>query len=1176
MSIQRRTLHLAACAAITAFATLAQSPTPANLFLLPNSSSTSPQTTSMRVDPFTTLSSFPVQPGSAFLLMHPNGQKLYSIARSGADTLWVLDAGNPSNVLKRQSLGQAEAAAISPDGKRLVIVAGSVFIFDPTSDTQIASLSDFGSTPTDVAIALDGSRAFVLSPAANRLTAIDLNTNTIAGTPIAIPGQASGVVVGPDGLVYVSTVNLVKVIDGRTMTLLNDIQLNASPGKLTFTSDGQMALAVNRTPVTGASVLQFDIPGKKLQGSIPNFQVTLDRLVYAAGNRVYGISTQTSALYEITTSPLNVNPPSFAGIGVGELSNVTDIAVSNETPNARFLFIVSPGLIRRIDLSANPGLASGSVAIPTLPGPLTYLASQVTGTPTSVLAYNNLQTTTPGGTYRPLVARVTNSVGLPLFGVNVVFTSDNPNAQIQGAQVTTNNEGWAQTTVVAPANAGTFNITATAGPGPNAPTATYTLTASSGSGGGSTDALLTITSGTGQLVAEQFLLNEPMTVQLKDPNGAPVANQTITFTLATGQGTMATSTFQGISLPNVTCSGNACTSTTDAQGFASASFLATAVPPGNSFTQQTISATNGQSTVNFVLTTILSTLPGGASAPQPLVERLKPTEGIIVAQTGTTVNEAVQVRVVAAAGIQSGQPLPNVALRVRTENSDPALGPTAVCEGEGGVALTDTNGVATCNLKVGGKLGLTALSVNIGGMINLGGSTINLDVRPGPPAILRILQGNNQSGNPGQRLQNAFLVEVTDAQGNILPGQTANWEIVTPNSITLTNVVNVSDASGRVSALGTLGNVAGSNQVRVRVGNVVQTFNFTVNISITGLNKVSGDEQSALVSQPFPAALVVEVKDERGGAVPGQAVAWSVVSGSGTVSAANVTTDANGRAQVTASAGSTPGTLSIRATLGSLSTTFNLTIRPPGPVVNATGIVTTARNQPGIVPCSLATIYGSNIAVGVLGVVNTNFLGIGALPTSYNNIEILVNGVSSPIFALQNQNGQESIIIQVPCETPAPGRTTVTIRIPGAQSQVENVQVYRSAPGIFETAATSTQRAYAAVVRPDGSYVTPANPARRGEIVYAAFTGLGQTTPTAATNRIGQGQPVATPMIVGVNNEGVRIVASYYATGLVGVYWIAFEIPTTTTPGVFVPFVIAADDPAGQVYSNSSAIAAIQ
>ena len=1173
MSILRRTMQMSACAAFAALAALSQQ-APTNLYLLPNSSAVSPLINSYRTDPFTSFSQFSVQPGASFLLMHPNGQKLYSVARSGADTLLVLDANNPGTVLRRQSYGQAEAAVLSPDGRKLLIAAGSLHIIDTTSDTAVAALSGVGNSPTDIAVALDGSRAFVLSPASNRLTAVDLNTNTVTGTSIAVPGQASGVAVGPNGLVYVSTVNLLQVIDGRTMTIVREIQLNASPGKLTFLPDGQFALAVNRTPVTGSSVIMFDLIGNKVQASIPNFQVTLDRLVFAAGNRVYGISNQTATLYEITTSPLNINPPQFSGIG--SLTNVTDIAVSGEIPNSRFMFVATPGTIYRLDLSSNPAQGAGQAASPIQPGPLVHVNAQNTGTPTSVLAYNTAQTTTPGGTYLPLIARVTNSVGRPLFGVNVAFTTDNPAAQILGAQATTNAEGWAQTTVVAPPTPGTFNVTAAAGPGPGQPTATYVLSTATGSTGGGSSGLLTIASGQGQLVAERFLLPQPFTVRVRDNNGNPVAGQTITFALASGSGNLGSSTFDGTIIANTTCSGNVCTAITDAQGLAQAGYFADIALGGNGFTQQTVSASNGQATVNFFVTTYGPGGIGGGTPVPPQVVRVKPndSENLIVAQAGTTVNEAIQIRVVAI----TGQAIPNVALRAVSGNTDPTVGPTAVCVGEGDVALTDTTGLASCNLKVGGKLGITGLNVDVGGAGTLGGARINLEVRPGPPAVLRILQGNNQSGNPGQRLTLAFLVQVEDSFGNVLPNQPANWEVVTPGSITLSNVVSVGDASGRLSALGTLGSVAGANQVRVRIGSIVQTFSFTTNLTISQLVKIGGDGQSSRTNQPFASTLVVEVRDERNAPVPNQTVNWSLVSGTASLSGTSQNTDANGRSTLIVTAGNTPGLVTIRASLGSLSQTFNLTIIPPGPVFNATGIVTTARNQAGVSPCGLATIFGSNIAVGVTGVINTNFLGIGGLPLSYNNVEVLFGGLQSPIIAVANQGGTESIVVQVPCELASPGRTSVIIRIPGAQAQVDNVQVFRAAPGIFETPAVAGQRSYAAIIRPDGSYVTPTNPARRGEVVQAAVTGLGPTLAAAVTNRVGiGGQSVVAPLIVGINDQGVRIVSATYAPGMIGVYWLAFEIPLDATPGVFRNFAIAAENPTGElVFGNGSTIAAIQ
>ena len=91
-------------------------------------------------------------------------------------------------------------------------------------------------------------------------------------------------------------------------------------------------------------------------------------------------------------------------------------------------------------------------------------------------------------------------------------------------------------------------------------------------------------------------------------------------------------------------------------------------------------------------------------------------------------------------------------------------------------------------------------------------------------------------------------------------------------------------------------------------------------------------------------------------------------------------------------------------------------------------------------------------------------------------------------------------------------------------------------------------------------------------------TGLGAVTPDTATNRSGAGgQSVIAPMIVGVNDGGVRLVSSEYAVGMIGVYIISFEVPADTATGTFRSLAIAADPGTGNLnYGQGSSIAAIQ
>jgi uncharacterized protein (TIGR03437 family) len=150
--------------------------------------------------------------------------------------------------------------------------------------------------------------------------------------------------------------------------------------------------------------------------------------------------------------------------------------------------------------------------------------------------------------------------------------------------------------------------------------------------------------------------------------------------------------------------------------------------------------------------------------------------------------------------------------------------------------------------------------------------------------------------------------------------------------------------------------------------------------------------------------------------------------------------------------------------------------------------------------------------------------------------------------------------------------------VSGGSTNVSGVPVLRTQPGIFETDPGNGVRRYAALQRPDGSWVTAENPARRGEVLKALVTGLGSVTPATDTNRAGlAGQLVQAPMIVGVNDAGVRLVSAEYAVGMMGVYVVAFEVPLDAATGQYRSLAIAAEGLNGElVFSNSSAIAAIQ
>jgi uncharacterized protein (TIGR03437 family) len=503
-------------------------------------------------------------------------------------------------------------------------------------------------------------------------------------------------------------------------------------------------------------------------------------------------------------------------------------------------------------------------------------------------------------------------------------------------------------------------------------------------------------------------------------------------------------------------------------------------------------------------------------------------------------------------------------MRITSSNTDPLAGATAQCRG--GFALSDQNGLVTCDLIAGPRTGSVQIAALVGSV-----TTFNfaLNVTVGTASQVRILQGNNQSGNAGQQLI-PLVVEVTDPGNNLLPNTQIDWEI--PNNFGVVNIQRQTDANGRATATLTLPNAPGAFVVRARAGSGVATFNLTSNAVGGALTINGGDQQSALANQAFGQQISVKFVDAQSRPLPGVPVNFAVTSGSATLSAASAQTNNDGIAAVGVTAGGSLGPVVITATAGTASVRFNLAVRPPGPALDAGSFLNAAGFQPGISPGSMAYIRVTGIASALRGSITPPTI-VGPLPTKLADVEVLFNDVPAPIYAVSNVNNEESVVVQVPFET-APGTASVTVRSTGGGSTtVPNVPIQPIKPGVF-TFADAGGRTYAVATRPDGSYVSSANPALRGEVVRIYATGLGQTMPATATNRVGlDNQSVAASVIVGINNAGVRLVSAETMPGAVGIYIVALEIPADTAAGPKQPVGLGIAKPDGQIeFSNGTFI----
>jgi uncharacterized protein (TIGR03437 family) len=668
---------------------------------------------------------------------------------------------------------------------------------------------------------------------------------------------------------------------------------------------------------------------------------------------------------------------------------------------------------------------------------------------------------------------------------------------------------------------------------------------------------ISIVSGNGQLVCPDctgaLQKYAPLVVQVNDATGKPVANSAVTWT-ATQQG------FQPVTG----------TTTTNSAGQASYTFVPLAFFFGSNFLPATVVAADLNTSVEFVETTATP----NESGQVPVVINLIPP-GAPPALTGLAGQTAATPIKVAVFGFLAA--LPGVQVRLLSGTTGHPTVSCATQPGQqAGTVLTDSTGTATCTPVFGSQVGAGAYSVIVGGIFATFGPS-PLTVNNGPPAIIKIISGNNQSVNPGVKAPSALVAEVTDLGGNPSSQAAVKWSVAA-GTATLSNVVTSSlpsgPAAGQVSAVVTA--TAGPVQVVVALASnsaVQAVFTVNVNSIITSLQFVSGSPQQAREGTAFADPLIVQVNDNNL-PVPGATVNFAVTSGPATLSAATATTNAQGQAQVTATAGATSGLAVITASVKSGATTytqtFDLTVVPPGPIITAVVNAAGFGDAPAAAsPCSLVTIFGTGLAPGLQGV-TTAFI---APQTQVAGVTVQFGGVFAPILDVANVGGQETVSVQVPCEVPPsatvpPATVPMVVTVDGAASAPFPVAVLPISPGIFQFTDSDGQLR-AVLVRPDGSFASVSNPARAGEVMRMFVTGLGPTTPglftdefdplvpDASNNLVPENLVVNASVVVGVNNSGVLVVSAKYAYGMVGVYEVEFQVPANTATGNNAPFAVA-------------------
>ena len=208
-----------------------------------------------------------------------------------------------------------------------------------------------------------------------------------------------------------------------------------------------------------------------------------------------------------------------------------------------------------------------------------------------------------------------------------------------------------------------------------------------------------------------------------------------------------------------------------------------------------------------------------------------------------------------------------------------------------------------------------------------------------------------------------------------------------------------------------------------------------------------------------------------------------------------------------------------------------------GVFVNPQAIVNAASNAPAgdaIAPGEFIAIYGSGLAAATAQATALPF------PTSLGGVTVSINGTLAPIYFVSA--GQINCIVPYAVT----GQTATIAVTNGSLSNSVPVSLARTAPGVFTVDTSGTGDG--AITHADGSLVSSASPAKKGETVVMYVSGLGALT-TPVKDGFGAS---------GINNSTTQL--AVYVAGIpspsvsyqgltveAGLYQINFTVPATLT-----------------------------
>ncbi len=232
------------------------------------------------------------------------------------------------------------------------------------------------------------------------------------------------------------------------------------------------------------------------------------------------------------------------------------------------------------------------------------------------------------------------------------------------------------------------------------------------------------------------------------------------------------------------------------------------------------------------------------------------------------------------------------------------------------------------------------------------------------------------------------------------------------------------------------------------------------------------------------------------------------------------------------------------------------------PVVEPGGVVDAASFMAPVVPGSLISIFGANLATGAQPAT------VIPLPFKLGSVSVSFNGIAAPLLYVSPQQ----INAQLPWEVPVAGPVTVTVTNGAFSSAPQSVQVGAFAPRLFAVSS------YAVAINPDGSLAAPtgaipgfsSHPATPGDTLLLLASGLGPVNPpgiTANNSLDGLRYATAAPTVT-IGGVSMPVIFAGLSPQFVGVYQINVTVPSTELPASAAPLQIQAGGVTSTVQEN--------